>query len=212
MLDNRKNRRIYFFLLTLIFSVMPIVAAAQSHSKVFNQLRERFDSGKIFKAQLSHDFIDSYTHDTVTTSGDIWIGKKRYKIIMKNRYILVDSLTSRVYNAVKNQLIISKYNPKEDDYAPSKFLSGSQHTYTIKQSKIPNFGYMIKMTSKDPFSVFKRVEIEVNKNLIPQYIKTVDQTDNISISRFNDGKFVNPTPKMFTIHYPKNAEVIDLRK
>jgi len=199
-----------WLLLLIIITAVPALASAQSH--IFNELKKKFDKGNIFKANINNQFVDSYTHDTVTTDGDIWIGKNRYKIILKDRYILVDSLTSRVYNAVKNQLIISKYDPQEDDYAPSKFLSGSQHSYKIEQSKIPNFGYLIKLISKDPFSVYKKVEIEVDKSLIPKYIKTIDQTKNETVSKFYDGKFIKPTPKMFTISYPKNAEVIDLRK
>ncbi|HKJ46320.1 MAG TPA: hypothetical protein VJ991_10880 [Balneolales bacterium] len=196
----------------LIILILIIPALAKAQSSVFDKLRQKFDSGEIFKAQLNHEFIDSYTHDTVSTDGDIWIGEKRYKIILKDRYILVDSVTSKVYNAIKNQLIISKYDPKEDDYAPSRFLSGSEHSYTIHQSKMDSYGYVIKMTSTDPFSIFKQVEIEVTNNYIPKYIKTVDQTDNEAISRFSDGKFVKGTAKMFTISYPKNAEVIDMRK
>jgi outer membrane lipoprotein-sorting protein len=199
----------WFFLIILIL-VLPAFVRAQS--SVFDKLRQNFDSGEIFKAQLNHEFIDSYTHDTVSTDGDIWIGEKRYKIILKDRYILVDSVTSKVYNAIKNQLIISQYDPKEDDYAPSRFLSGSEHSYTIHQSKIDSYGYLIKMTSTDPFSIFKQVEIEVTNNYIPKYIKTIDQTDNKAISRFSDGKFVRAKAKMFTITYPKNAEVIDMRK
>ena len=205
---NMKGR--WIFVLLIAFFILPHPSWAQS--SVFNKLKQRFDSGKIFKAQLSNEFIDSYTHDTTTTNGNIWIGKNRYKIIMKDRYILVDSLISRVYNVVKNQLIISKYDPKEDDYAPSKFLSASQHSYTIRQSKVQNYGYLIKMNSKDPFSMYKTVQVEVNNDLIPKYIKTTDQTNNVAISKFYDGKFVNPTQKMFTISYPKNADVIDLRK
>jgi hypothetical protein len=160
----------WFFLIILIL-VLPAFVRAQS--SVFDKLRQNFDSGEIFKAQLNHEFIDSYTHDTVSTDGDIWIGEKRYKIILKDRYILVDSVTSKVYNAIKNQLIISQYDPKEDDYAPSRFLSGSEHSYTIHQSKIDSYGYLIKMTSTDPFSIFKQVEIEVTNNYIPKYIKTI---------------------------------------
>lgn len=193
-------------------SIWILPATCKAQNSVFDHLKKKFDSGEIFKANLVNQFIDSYTSDTVTTKGQIWIGLNRYKIMMKDRYILVNNMISKVYNGIKNQVIISKYDPQEDDYAPSRFLSSSKKDYRISEKKIDHYGYMIEMHSNDPFSLFKRIDIEVTNKLIPIYIKAIDQTNNITISRFNSGSFVKATEKMFTISYPKNAQIIDLRK
>lgn len=210
MIKNHKASVLIPIAFVLLFTVFTIPAMAQN--SVFNRLKQKFDSGYIFKAHLNNQFIDSYTKDTMSTRGDIWIGKDRYKIILKDRYILVSNMISKVYNGIKNQVIISKYDPQEDDYAPSRFLSGSNKEYKITDKRVGKFGYLIEMRSNDPFSLFQKIEIEVTENLVPVYIKAVDQTNNITLTRFGAGIFVRPTDKMFTISYPKDAEIIDLRK
>ena len=208
-----KNLKVSVLILIAFASLSMIIAKpVMAQDSVFNRLKQKFDSGYIFKANLTNQFIDSYTKDTMSTRGDIWIGKDRYKIILKDRYILVSNMISKVYNGIKNQVIISKYDPQEDDYAPSRFLSGSQKEYKITDRQVGKFGYLIEMRSNDPFSLFQKIEIEVTNNLVPIYIKAIDQTNNITLSRFGNGTFVKPTDKMFTISYPKDAEIIDLRK
>lgn len=210
MIKNLRATTRILIALAILLITLPGISMAQN--SVFKRLKQKFDSGYIFKAHLNNQFIDSYTRDTVTSKGNIWIGKDRYKIIMKDRYILVNNMISKVYNGIKNQVIISKYDPQEDDYAPSRFLSGSEKEYKITEKPVDNFGHLIEMHSNDPFSLFKKIEIEVTNKLIPVYIKAIDQTNNITLSRFGFGSFVKPTDKMFTITYPKDAEIIDLRK
>lgn len=202
-----KLRRFPFFLIGFI--ILPVCTFAQL--SVFQQLKNRFETGKVFQAELHHRFVDGYTHDTTNTNGNIWIASDKYKIILPDRFILVNGVTSKVYNGIKNQVIISNYDPSEDDYAPTRFLAGSNKAYQINESKT-NSGYLIQLTSTDPFSMFKKAEIDLNMNLVPLNIRAVDQTGNITVSRFINGRFVNPDTKMFTIAYPDSAEIIDLRK
>lgn len=202
-----KLRRVPFFLTFLL--VFPTCVFAQL--TVFKQLKNRFETGKVFSAQLHHRFVDGYTHDTTNTVGRIWIAIDKYKIILPDRFILVNGVTSKVYNGIKNQVIISNYDPSEDDYAPTRFLAGSNKTYRIKESKTKS-GYQIQFTSTDPFAIFKTADIDLNMSLVPLNIRAVDQTGNITLSRFINGRFITPDSKMFTIAYPDSAEVIDLRK
>ncbi len=123
MIKNLKTSALILIIFATLSTI--ITSPVMAQDSVFNRLKQKFDSGSIFKAHLTNQFIDSYTKDTMSTRGDIWIGKDRYKIILKDRYILVNNMISKVYNGIKNQVIISKYDPQEDDYAPSRFLSGS---------------------------------------------------------------------------------------
>lgn len=189
--------------------VLPICSYAQL--SIFQQLKNRFENGLVFKARLVHQFVDGYTHDTTNTNGNIWIASDKYKIILPERFILVNGVTSKVYNGLKNQVIISNYDPNEDDYAPTRFLSGSNKNYREKESRTSK-GYVITLVSTDPFALFRNAEIDLNSKLIPVHIRAVDQTGNITVSRFLKGAFVKPGPKMFTITYPDSAEIIDLRK
>jgi len=196
-----------------ICSLLSEVAHAQSDSSALNAIKSNLMAGKVFKAQLDNKFIDPTTKDTVHTSGEIWIGKNEYKIHMNERYIVVDGKISRVYSEQKNQVIISNYDPSEDDYAPSHFLAGTQKEYMVRQKKGPNGDTHVVLFSRDPFSLFKQVDIMVDKqNDIPIWIKSVDQTGNITISRFYKGEYVMATSKMFDLKYPSDAHIVDLRK
>ena len=196
-----------------LMNVVVVKAQSQNDSPALDAIKSNLLAGKVFKANLDNKFIDPTTKDTVHTSGEIWIGKDEYKIHMNDRYIVVNGKVSKVYSAQKNQVIISNYDPNEDDYAPSHFLSGTQKEYMVRQQKSPNGNYHVVLFSKDPFSLFKQVDIMVDKNNdTPVWVKSVDQTGNITISRFNDGKYVIGTSNMFDLKYPSDAHIVDLRK
>lgn len=196
-----------------ILDLLAVSAHAQNSSPALSAIKSNLLAGKVFKARLENKFIDPTTKDTVHTSGLIWIGKNEYKIQMNDRDIVVDGRVSRVYSAQKNQVIISNYDPSEDDYAPSHFLAGTQKEYLVRQQKGPNSDSHVVLFSKDPFSLFKEVDIMVDeKNDIPLWVKSIDQTGNITISQFYNGQYVIGTTEMFELKYPADAHVVDLRK
>ena len=200
--------------LLLLLALQPGTSLAQSErtgNKLFDQLRARFASGELFHSQLHHSFVDSYTGDTLVTLGEVWIDKERYKLSMKTGLVIVDGTTSHVYNSDKNQVIISPYNPEEDDYAPSRFLYGSLKEYAIKNGPNNGRNSTVKMTSSDPFSLFTAIEIELDDKALPIRITATDQSGNVIISRFSFGTFLKNDTGVFALNYPKSAEIIDLR-
>jgi outer membrane lipoprotein-sorting protein len=201
-------------LLLFATTLLPIQVSAQGGStgnKMFDTLRARFASGELFHSQLNHSFIDSYTGDTLTTLGEVWIDKGRYKLSMRSGLVIVDGNTSHVYNSEKNQVIISPYNPDEDDYAPSRFLHGSLKEYSIKNGANNGRNSVVVMTSDDPFALFTVIDIELDEKALPIRITAVDQSGNVIISRFSFGTFLKQDAQVFTLSYPKSAEIIDLR-
>jgi outer membrane lipoprotein-sorting protein len=201
-------------ILVVVSVYMPLQVLAQGEStgnKMFDTLRSRFASGELFHSQLNHSFIDSYTGDTLTTLGEVWIDKDRYKLSMRSGLVIVDGNSSHVYNSEKNQVIISPYNSDEDDYSPSRFLHGSLKEYTIKNGPNNGRNSVVVMTSQDPFALFSAIEIELDDKALPIRITAVDQSGNVIISRFSFGTFLKPDAQVFTLNYPKSAEIIDLR-
>lgn len=196
----------------LLFMVaIPVSAQKSTGNKQFDALRSRFEKGELFQSQLNHLFIDSYTKDTTVTLGEIWIDKTRYRLSTDTGIIVVDGKTSHVFNPQKNQVIISSYNPEDDEYAPSRFLFGSLSEYSIRNGPTRNKNSTVIMTSDDPFALFTKVEIEFSEQAVPIRITATDQSENVIVSRFSFGKFVTPSPQAFLLSYPKSAEVIDLR-
>lgn len=201
-----------FFICLVLITTASMAQKSTTGNANLDKLRAYFEKGMMFQAQLSHVFIDAYTKDTTRTNGEIWIDKNRYKIQLKSGAIFVDGKNAYVYNKEKNQVVISTYNPEEDDYAPSRILYGSLTSYQIKTSGSKNQKQTIILTSDDPFALFTRVDIALNANAIPTQINVVDQGENRIISTFTSGKFLDINVTTFSLNYPRSAEVIDLRK
>ena len=168
---------------------------------------------KLFAAEMAHTFIDSFTFDTVRTSGKVWIGLNRYKMIIGERYILVDDSTSTVYDRLKNRIIISDYDPSDDDYAPSRFLSATSTEYNVseRRDRENRRNRRVDLTSADPFSIFSKVEIVLDGTQTPLQIKAEDQSKNLLISDFSQGSFAQPGSEVFKLNHPADVEVVDLR-
>ena len=188
---------------------MPDSSWAQEN--IFSELKQNFDEGQVFKADFVHQSVDSYTQDTTSDEGWIWVGQRRYKIRTDRQSVVVNGKTSMVYDNNRNRVIISKYEQEEDDFAPSRILNGIDSTFTVDVQEWRNDHYYIKLSSEDPFAVYKKVEIFLSKGKIPRKIRAVDPVDNIITTKFSNGSFIAARDEMFRLDYPDGAEIIDMR-
>lgn len=209
ILTSLNDKFIYSLLAVFLFLGISQNALAQDES--FAKLKAKFEEGQIFQAGFLHESIDSYTQDTVARTGDIWVGENQYKVLAPNQTVVVDGKTSKVYDENRNRVIISKYEPSEDDFAPSRILNGIDSTFTVETQEQRDNEIYIRLASDDPFAIYKKVEIYLNRALIPQKIRAVDPVDNIITTTFRNGRFVKSTDQLFTIDYPDDAEVVDMR-
>lgn len=178
----------------------------------FSNLKQKFENGKIYKAEFHHQTFDSYTKDSTTTSGNIWVGKTRYKITGVNQSVVVNGETSKVYDDNRNRVIISKYEPSNDDFAPSRVLRGVDSTLTVETQEKRGNAYYIRLGADDPFAIYNKVELFLSSSFIPQKIRAVDPVDNVITTSFSSGKFIQVPENFFRLDYPGDAEVIDMRK
>ncbi|WP_395257641.1 outer membrane lipoprotein carrier protein LolA [Halalkalibaculum sp. DA3122] len=185
--------------------------ATQAQETPFDRLIGKFKEGVVFKSEFNHQYIDSYTGDTVETSGTIWVGENKYKVQNNQQTVVVDGETSRVYDKNRNRVIVSTYEAEEDDFAPSRFLNGADTTYTVENQQEKESQTLITLASADPFSVFQQVEITLAGDLTPRRVFARDQADNLITTTFGAGSFIQQEPGLFVLDYPKQAEIIDMR-
>ncbi|MFP8489626.1 LolA family protein [Gracilimonas sp. Q87] len=176
----------------------------------FDLLKERFESGEVFAADFDHTYTDSYTGESTSSEGKIWIDQIRYKLVADGQTIVVDGETSRVYDEDRNRVIIDNYYAEEDDFAPSRMLSGIDSTYTVSERK-QGSRTLVTLNSTDDFSVFTEVEILLNADLRPLRIIAIDISDNEIVTNFSNGRFYAPESNLFQLEYPEDAEVVDMR-
>lgn len=198
---------------TFVFTiclVMISLSALHAQTPQFDELKLKFERGEIFNAAFSHEFHDSYTNERTRTEGKIWIGGEKYRVESDEQVMVVDGEISRVYDSIRNRLLISEYDEEEDDFAPSRMLQGVDETYNVQEQNSQN-ETLITLSSDDPFAIFKTVEITLDSNGNPVVILATDQVDNLLTTRFENGRFQDFDQTLFELDIPDNAERIDLR-
>ncbi|GAA5523225.1 outer-membrane lipoprotein carrier protein [Fodinibius salicampi] len=203
------DRLVQFLITALLLGGIPVMAGAQDAP--FEQLKMKFEDGQIFSADFHHQSVDSYTQDTVSNNGLIWVGNEDYKVRTDQQTVVVDGKISTVFDRNRNRVIISNYEPSEDDFAPSRILNGIDSTFTVTEEMKQGNQFYIQLTSEDPFAIYKKVEIVLSEALIPQQIRAVDPVDNIITTEFKNGTFLPPEEELFELDYPDSVELIDMR-
>lgn len=209
ILKNLTDKFLVFFILIGVGLGTPYLVMAQDNP--FAELKQTFENGAIFKADFHHQTVDSYTQDTVSSEGKIWVGRSQYKVQSGAQTVVVDGKISKVYDQQKNRVIISKYVPEEDDFAPSRILNGVDSTFVVQNEEKQGDEIYIQLTSNDSFAIYQEVEIFLSPELTPQEIVAVDPADNVITTTFEQGTFVDYSDGLFSLEYPENAEVVDMR-
>lgn len=200
------------FSIPAVFLILLFAAqAGYAQQSPFEQLKEKFESGKIFKADFTHTYEDSYTEEKTQNNGQIWVGENQYKVDSPEQRMAVNGEISRVYDSARNRVIVSTYVPEEDDFAPSRILNGIDSTYTIDQQIKQGSNYLITLHSDDPFALFQKVEITLNEDFVPLKIFVRDPADNLLTTTFTNGSFIEKKDDIFELDYPADAEIIDMR-
>lgn len=205
------TKPVYFFLM-LLFPTVTVAIQAGIESPALGALKSKFAENVHFRAEMSHHFTDSYTKEVTSTYGTIWFGKDRYKIDTPDQIIVVNGDLSTVYNKAQNRVIISTYNADEDEFAPSRFFAGQRDTYRSEDFRGQDGTTSIMITSDDPFELFTEVKITISRDGLPLEIEAIDQMENNIKTAFRFGRFERSSNAVFTIQYPDNAEIIDLRQ
>ncbi len=209
MLDRTTSSKMFARGIFLVLGLLILTTNLMAQTSNFDQLKERFESGEVFVADFRHTYTDSYTGESTSSQGKIWIDKVRYKLKSDNQTIVVDGKTSRVYDSDRNRVIIDLYEPEDDDFAPSRMLSGIDSTYTVHEGK-QGSQFIVKLVSNDDFAVFSEVEIMLDAQLRPQKITAWDISDNKVVTTFSNGRFFEPESGLFQLEYPEDAEIVDM--
>lgn len=189
-----------------------IQTSAKGDTPVLAALKKRFNEGIMYRADLSHQFKDSYTNETTSSYGSIWFTRDSYKIDTPDQIIIVNNLVSTVLNKKQNRVIYSNYNPEEDDFAPSRYFAGDPGNYVSKEVGNSDGSTTITLVINDPFEQFKEVVIRVSIDGMPVQIDAIDQMENSIRTTFRFGRFERPSPALFAFQPPVGAEIVDMRE
>jgi len=169
-------------------------------------LKAKLKSGQVFQATITHSFIDTFTSDTLFTIGKIWIYQGGYRLESENRIIAVNDSISKVYNSIKEQLIISPYSAIEDDFAPSRFIQASETDFNIiEKANNDSTKWFVKLVSKDDFSLFTTIELTLDEWFGPVAVNANDQNGNVNTTLFTNAIWQDYDKKIQEIDYPDST-------
>jgi len=195
--------------LALALAATLLVAAGAPDA--LGNLKKRFATGGIYRAEMTHAHVDAFTGDTTFTYGRIWLAHDGYKVETADQVVVVHAGVSRVHHRLQKKLILSRYDPEEDDFAPSRFLGGPGDRYRVSETR-RNGRPRIDLTFTDPFDLLRTARIELGGDGLPVSIEAVDQADNRMRTRFEFGRFMADSTGVFRLPVPAGTQVVDLRK
>ena len=205
-----------FMLFSLIYSSASLasnaVQAIQPDDSELEQVRLLFKEGKVLYTEMTHIFTDAYTGETQIVTGKLWISGEKYKIRTENQIVLVDGAVSKVYNQQQNKLVVSQYEPEEDEFAPSRFFSGTDEIFKVAEVTRRGGTIHYTLVSEDPFEVFTKVTIILNNDLSPLEIIAIDQMENEFRTIFRNAHYQEYSSNLFAMDFPEDAEVIDMSR
>ncbi len=191
----------------LLLQAVPLFAQAPN----FERLKARFDNGEVFKAEFRYVYYDSYTTNTDEAEGTIWIAREAYKLRNGDKTLIVNGETSQTYERDRNRVIINEYVAEDDDFAPSRMLSGVDSTYTVTETTNDDGVTVIRLVTDDEFALYTEVTIRLDRQGRPASIIATDFAENEITTSFFEGAFITPGESTFVLGYPDNAEIIDTR-
>jgi hypothetical protein len=195
--------------LVLAFAATAMVAAAGADA--FGTLAKRFATGGVYRAEMAHTHVDAFTGDTTVTYGRVWLARDGYKVETSDQVIVVHAGVSKVHHRHQNKLILSRYDPDDDDFAPARFLGGHGDRYRVSETR-RNGRPRINLTFTDPFDLLRSARIDLGSDGLPVAIDAVDQADNRMRTRFEFGRFMADSTGVFRLPVPAGTQIVDLRK
>jgi len=218
MNPNIKNmftvNRVHLILVCLLLLIpvySTVVASTTKDTPALSALKSRFNTGSMYRADLSHQFTDAYTGETTSSFGTIWFTSEAYKIDTPDQLILVSNRISTVFNKRQKRVILSTYSPDEDDFAPSRYFSGGAGLYESSEERNTDGSTTIIIRSTDPFEQFTEVKIRVSRDGSPTQIDAIDQMDNTIRTTFRFGRFESVVDGLFEFKPPAGTEIVDMR-
>jgi hypothetical protein len=188
------------------------IAIAKTDTQELEQVRGLFNDGLVLEAVMHHEFSDAYTGEVQQVQGRIWLSSEKYLVKTDHQSVLVDGRYSMVFNSRQLQVVISDYEPEEDDFAPSRFLSGQSTGFSVASRESSENRVILTMVPDDPFELFVEVVIVLDSELRPLEIRALDQMENRFTTLFTESAYRADAEGLFELNWPSDAEIIDLRR
>jgi outer membrane lipoprotein carrier protein len=209
-----RSFRLDIVTLILTFWAAPLSAQNVSATSVMDKLREKFEKSGALSAHFRQTLDADYANSSSSMEGTIVLSGNKYRIETDGQTVITDGVTTWVYVAQDQQVIISDYVEDEGSFTPGHFLDNRSEKYEINYaSERADDSYVVelKATSRDTFLETATLWIDKDEYLV----RRIDVTDvNGAFMRFEMAEIdMRPDIGDSTFKFTPNEgiEVVDLR-
>lgn len=202
--------------LTALWNAHPVWAQNDAQA-VVDRLRTRLQSAKALQVDFNQTYSSEYFDDTESSTGTAILQGSRYRVVTSSQVFVSDGVTTWIYDAVENQVLVNDYVEDETTVSLNTFLSGSGEKYRADQVDSVVLGGAphdaVKLDALDPAAFFPNYTLYVRQ--ADEAITRLEVVDlNGTTITFELGRVVFDPPipdDTFTFEPDSTSDIVDLR-
>lgn len=182
-----------------------------------SRLRETYDQVSVMRARFTQQITSPFGDVLPQNKGTLVVEGDNYRIETPMQSFVTDGVTSWIFDAAENQVLISDVVDDETTFSISNFLENFHTDYEVLGTSVIHlYGtrhHRIRLASLSSEAFFKEVTLWMrDEDQIITRLKVLDVNDSVLEFSLEDIE-INPQIEgnPFTFNTPDGAEVIDLR-
>ncbi|MBO6576668.1 MAG: outer membrane lipoprotein carrier protein LolA [Rhodothermales bacterium] len=200
-----------FLLLIVLLTGQP--SSAQS-TDIVPRILERYAELETLQARFRQTMTSTLFEDeTETITGSIFLRGDAYRVLTGSRTVVTDGVTSWIYDALENQVLIDNRLEDEFSFSVHQFLYDFDERFEVAGTVRDADIWRVALTPLDPDDYFRSVELIVrDRDAIITEMRIDDANEvnlHIRLSEITENPDLPASTFRFDI--PEGADVVDLR-
>ena len=216
-MKHRITYTLLFLPLLFVLFCGQSAAYAQAQDDVLELLRARYNTVEFLRAAFTQKTTSPFGEDLPVNRGTILLQGDNYRVETDVQTFVTNGVTTWVYDAYQNQVLVNDFVDDEATFSISNFLRNFDQEYEVLESSVTYLDgarhEIVRMASLVENAFFKEVSLTIRAtdHIITRL--TVIDVNDASLDFTLDDIEINPeiSGDPFDFIPPNDAEVIDLR-
>ena len=208
---------IYFAISFFVLFNGQQLSSAQSADELVKRLRARYDSVEFLRADFTQQTTSPFGEELPLNTGTLILEGNNYRVETDAQTFVTNGITTWVYDAFQNQVIINDFVEDEATFVISDFLESFDQEYEIIDASTTFLNgtkyHSLQLSTVLPSSFFKEVTLQMRDSDDVITKMTVLDVNDATLQFSLDAIELNPTIEgnPFIFEPPTGADIIDLR-
>lgn len=190
---------------------------AQDADKVFERLKDKYESIEALRAEFSQTMSSSYMDEEATSHGVLVASGDKYRVETEGQTLVTDGEVTWVYMPSQKQVLINDYSEDEQTFSVNEFLFNYEENFELSDVQKTTLDgeqhYVLSLEPKKDDAFFTEATLSMrDRDDVVTRLQVVDVNGTTMIFRLTNIQ-INPQldSGVFSFTPPKGAEVVDLR-